>query len=242
MVRLPPFVVPTLLAVSMLALLLRLGFWQLDRARYKESLLTREQVAQALPALEIRGLADIDGADDSYFRQASIPGRFDSERQYLLDNRTHDGRAGFHVLTALRISDGVVLVNRGWVALGATRSELPMMAPLPSGEVVVRGRLSPPPGSGLLLGDSGHEGAVHWPRIVQTVDTDAMSAALDAPIAPHILLLDASDAGCHVCNWQPVRGIGPEKHRGYAVQWFALALALVVLCALLLRGRRAHAR
>ncbi len=242
MARFLPYLLPTLLAISMLALLLWLGFWQLDRASYKEALLARELANQDLPAIEITNVRSAVVGDESYFRLARIRGRFDAPRQYLLDNRTHNGRAGYHVISPLSLGDGVILVNRGWVALGASRGELPTLEALPAGQVVLQGRLSPPPGSGLLLGESGHEGASAWPRVVQTVDLGAMERALGQPVAPLVLLLDTDDPGCHVCTWAPVRGSGPEKHRGYAVQWFALAAALLVLCAVALRRQGSHER
>ena len=201
----------------------------------------RELANQQQPALEVAALSAAVDRDDSYFRAARVRGRFDVSRQYLLDNRTHNGRAGYHVFSPLRLDDGIMLVNRGWIALGASRNELPAIEPLPRGEVTVDGRLSPPPGSGLLLGDSGHESASGWPRVVQTVDLAAMQRALGQPVAPLTLLLDADQPGCHVCVWAPVQGIGPDKHRGYAVQWFALAVALVVLCGVVLRRVRSNA-
>ena len=67
------------------------------------------------------------------------------------------------------------------------------------------------------------------------------SQAENLPVAPLVLLLDPDQPGCHVCVWAPVQGIGPDKHRGYAVQWFALAVALVVLCGVVLRRVRSDA-
>ena len=96
----------------------------------------------------------------------------------------------------------------------------------------------PPPVTGLLLGESGH-GKPGWPKVVQSVDLDRMSAALGQPLLPAVLLLDAGHPACFVCDWRPVAGVDADRHRGYAVQWFALAATLVVISAvLLLRGRR----
>ncbi len=170
-------------------------------------------------------------------RKARGAGRYDLSRQYLLDNQVHRGTAGYHVLTPLRIDpdggdpDGPggmwIVVNRGWVPVGPSRDVLPAV-PGPGAAVTVSGTLAGPPSTGLLLGDSGYEGA-RWPRRVQTVDLPRIGAELGGDIAPLLLLLAPGEADGFERDWRPVRGIGPERHRAYAVQWFALALALVVI-------------
>jgi len=216
------------LGTAMLVLLVRLGFWQLERAEFKERLAQRYAVhadAAARPVHEL--LAQ--GAQPArwQYRRARAEGRFDTRRQYLLDNRTRTGRAGYHVLTPLDTARETLLVNRGWVALGPDRGALPPLE-LSPGPLTVTGRLAPPPQPGLLLGASGYD-AASWPKVVQLVDLEQMSRQLGAPLLPAVLLLDPSHEACLVCEWQPARGIGAERHRGYAVQWFALAAALAAL-------------
>ena len=161
-------------------------------------------------------------------RQARGAGRYDLSRQYLLDNQVHRGAAGYHVLTPLRVRPGGwIVVNRGWVPVGASRDVLPAL-PGPDAPVPIAGTLSGPPATGLLLGDSGYDGA-HWPRRVQTVDLARIAADVGGDVAPLLLLLDPGDVHGFEREWRPVRGIGPARHRAYAFQWFALALALVVI-------------
>ena len=78
------------------------------------------------------------------YRPVVATGEYLSSRQILIDNKVHSGRAGYHVVTPLALADGrIVLVNRGWIAQGASRSELPA-APAPSGVVSVQGRVAIP--------------------------------------------------------------------------------------------------
>ena len=120
-------------------------------------------------------------------RQARGAGRYDLSRQYLLDNQVHRGMAGYHVLTPMRTGPaaGWLLVNRGWVPVGASRDTLPAL-PGPAGPVPVAGTLAAPPSTGLLLGDSGYDGA-GWPRRVQTVDLARVASDLGGDVAPLLL-------------------------------------------------------
>lgn len=227
-----------LFALAMLALLLRLGFWQLSRAEYKEGLeqRSRDNRNQEPLALNSEMLWPQDAG--WFYRPATGSGRFDAAHEFLLDNRTYNGRAGYHVLTPFDLGGRSILVNRGWVAVGVNRANLPRTQPLPDPLSLLEGTLSTPPRPGLLLGRSGHDAAGDWPRVVQTADLDAMARTLERPLLPAIVLLDAEHPGCHVCDWKPVLGMGPESHRGYAFQWFALALTLVVLCAVVAMRNR----
>ena len=73
--------------------------------------------------------------------------------------------------------------------------------------------------------------------MVQIVDLVAMSESIERELIPAMLLLDASHPGCHRCDWLPVAGLTPATHRGYALQWFSLGAALVLLCAWAYRRR-----
>ena len=227
------------LVLSMLTLLLRLGFWQLERAHEKERLQEQQRVTAQLPPVTISSQrAKRFDSSEHYFRKAIVVGRFDGNRQFLLDNRTHNGRAGYHVLSVMNLAEGAVLVNRGWVPVGDSREVLPATGVIATNEIQLLGRLTPPPRPGLLLGDSGYGTTSSWPRVVQTVDFDAASNALGATVQPFLLLLDANDPHCLVCEWAPISSIDAATHRGYALQWFALAAALVILS--LTAWRKSH--
>jgi surfeit locus 1 family protein len=158
-----------------------------------------------------------------------VRGQYELEHQLLLDNRTYRGHAGYHVLTPMQLADGgsVVLVNRGWVPTGLDRAVLPEI-PGPAGPVTIEAVTSLPPEKLFRLGDA-EEHNTGWPKVVQQPDLARLEQLLDTGLLPVILLLDASDAHGFVREWQPVYGVTPDKHRAYAMQWFTLALVLLLI-------------
>ena len=157
-----------------------------------------------------------------------MKGRYDSSRQFLQDNRTHQGQPGYFVLTPFRIADhGAVLVNRGWVPAGPDRNLLPEVG-APGGEQRLRGNVRLPREDLFVLGDTGYGGA-GWPRVVQRVELDAMQRSLGYPLAAWLVALDPDLPHGYVREWKAAPGLSPDRHRGYAFQWFALATALLVI-------------
>lgn len=237
----PSTVIALLAGVLVLALLLRLGVWQLERARYKDALQARFEASEALAPQSPEDLLALPDRDAWHFRRARFSGSVLASRQYLLDNRTWQGRAGYHVLTVVRSPGFAVLVNRGWVPVGPDRSTPPAVEPAANGGGFT-GRLVPPPRGGLLLGESGYERGP-WPRVVQRVDLASMEADTGLTLLPAMLLLDPTHPDCYVCEWHAVPGVSAERHRGYAVQWFSLAAALIVIVVVVsLRSRPSRVR
>lgn len=217
----------TVATLLVMPLLLALGFWQLDRARQKAELQAAfaEQLRQP-PAL----LAEVNPSDPaSRYRRVIAAGRYDGEHQLLLDNQIRDGRPGYHVLTPLRLADGsAILINRGWLPLGASRRELPDVS-VTAEPVTVSGWLAQPAGPGLRLGDAAGED-LKWPRVIPHVDYPRLDILLGYPLRPALILLEPGTSAGYWRDWQPrFGGYGPERHQSYAVQWFALAAALSIL-------------
>jgi surfeit locus 1 family protein len=223
--RFAPRLLPSLAVALLLPLLLGLGTWQLDRAAFKRALLDTYAVRGA--DRPVNSLPRALDPEAWRFRRVALGGRFDDAHALLLDNRTYRGMAGYHLLTPLRLDDGRgVLVNRGWAPRGRTRDDLPPIAHR-AGRVTVAGQLDTPPASGLSVGPDGPE-ASGWPRVVQRLDLDALARELGYPLLPLLLLEGAGGEAELVRDWRPVV-MGPARHTGYAVQWFALALALLVI-------------
>lgn len=157
-------------------------------------------------------------------------GRYDSTFQILLDNRMHKGRPGFYVITPFKIegSEVRILINRGWVPLGESREQLPLVE-IPAGNITVKGRarLSYSDRYKLDMEPSKITGSIN---IWQTMDIAAFEKLVSYAVQPIIVELDSgSDAGGFLRDWVLQAGSPASKNIGYAVQWFALAGLLVGL-------------
>jgi surfeit locus 1 family protein len=222
---------PAVAALLMLALLVSAGLWQLRRAEDKRAMAVEQSYRAEKRALVLTpGLAGSADLEKLRYRHTSATGHYRDHEQYLLDNRTHNGVAGYHVLTPLRLqdSDVYVLVNRGWVPVGPDRRQLPRVA-VSEQPMTVQGLIVAPPAAGLDLGASGYDNP-GWPRVVQRVELKRIQEQLDRPLLPFVVRLSADSEHGYVRAWQMRTGLTPERHVGYAVQWFALAAALAGLC------------
>lgn len=218
---------PTVVTLLLLPVLTGMGIWQLERADWKQALVDSHAERAEMPPL---ALSMLDTFDESLqYRQVTARGIYDTQHQLLLDNRTLQGHAGYHVLTPLQLSstDQVVLVNRGWVPVGQSRAQLPPL-PAPTGEVVVRAMLNLPPEKQFRLGevDEIHSG---WPKVVQQVKMSDLEQRLGQTLMPVLLLLNSEDQHGFIRDWKPVYRPTPDKHRAYAAQWFTLAAVLLMI-------------
>jgi surfeit locus 1 family protein len=204
-----------------------LGYWQIDRYREKRAMV-ESFAAGSESSVE---LAAQDVAALPRYQHVRVRGAYDPARQVLLDNMpSATGRPGYRVLTPLRRpgSDVLLMVDRGWVPLGATRDDLPDVSVRPD-EREVSGKLDELPAPGLRLGDAAAPGSTSWPRVLNFPTRPELEAVLAAPVEPQVLLLDAGAADGFEREWRPAMRFGPERHLGYAIQWFALALTLTAI-------------
>lgn len=229
-----PRLVPTLATAVLLPLLIGLGIWQLGRAEEKRGIEQLVAARSEAPPMEIdasRWSVIHQSADTLAlaYIPVAMSGRFQGARQFLLDNRTRNGVAGFHVLTVFvpAGADGGVLVNRGWIPLGERREQTPAL-PVPSEQLRITGSFGGPTRPPLLLGPSGYEQG-QWPKIVQRVELGSMAEQLSMALLPQVVLLDPKAPAGFVREWKPYYGIPVERHQAYAFQWFALAAALAII-------------
>lgn len=210
---------PTLAAALAIVVFVWAGKWQGSRMHEKQALRAQLDAAGAAATMALAALpANNDWASMRY-RPVAATGEFDARHQILVDNKVHAGRAGFHVVTPLVLADGrAVLVNRGWIAQGPSRSVLPQVPP-PAGTVTVRGRVVTPAVGYFELGAETAPGAV-W----QNLDPGRFATATGRPVLPVVVEATAPpvpDDGL-VRDW-PAPDFGVEKHRIYMLQWYALA-------------------
>lgn len=164
------------------------------------------------------------------YRQLVAHGHYDVEHQILIDNRTHRGQAGFHVITPLRINGSEIrlLVNRGWIPAAGEHSQVPQV-PTPIAPVDVAGRAMVPSTRFFTLGGEESDGNGTWHSVWQNLDLNRFEREAGFPVQPVLLeLAPDSAAGGFVREWAR-----PDDRRltnlGYAWQWWSFALLTVVL-------------
>jgi cytochrome oxidase assembly protein ShyY1 len=207
----------------LVALTLALGYWQLARAEQKQLLLAEHQQRQMAAAV---ALEQLNLSDAINYRRVIIKGRFDNQKNWLLDNRVREGRVGYEVISLFETLSGQrLLLNRGWVAGDVSRRTLPVIKPV-NGQQTLQAVIYSPPGKSLLLADT--KNSESWPRLIQVLDVSAVAESLQQTLFPYQLRIDAYSPVAYRAEW-PVVNIQPEKHSAYAVQWFAMAIAILLL-------------
>ena len=215
----------TLLTIALLAMLVALGRWQLHRAAEKRVLFD----SFAAGADATRPI-DLQSPEVPRYQHVEANGHYDGTRQILIDNMVNGERAGYFVITPFALQGGGwVLVNRGWVPLGHSRAERPAI-PVAADSRRILGRADHLPSPGIQMGVPVAP-APPFP-VVANFPTHAEVAQLLKETtwtpATDLILLDASEPDGYVRNWT-APGFPPIRHIGYAVQWFGLALALLVI-------------
>lgn len=209
-------------------LFMRLGEWQLDRARDAQALLDAFDAAQHAAFEDFSAV----GADPpaTRFPHVRVTGHFVEGRGYLRDEQVRDGKVGVEVLDAFAVdgSAALLLVDRGWIAWTRAAGAQPALPPLPAGEVSLAGVYAPFPGSGMRVGGNALAAQKAWPKLTLALDPAEISADLGRPLLPRVLLLDADAASGFVRSWTPAV-MPPARHQAYAFQWFAFALAALIL-------------
>lgn len=224
--RFRPRLIPTIITVLLLPLLINLGLWQTHKAERKQALQDIYDRHERESPLQIGAQA----LNPSAFRYSRVlaRGRYDPAFQILLDNQMNGERAGYHVITPLQIEGQTmrVLVNRGWVPVGADRRVLPPIE-TPAGIVEVRGYAVAPSAKFFELAKP-KDVRGQWQTVWQNLDMRRYQAGVPFPLQPVVIRLDAgSTAGGYVREWvRPDSRI--EVHRGYALQWFGMAAVLVL--------------
>ncbi|MCG8672687.1 MAG: SURF1 family protein [Pseudomonadales bacterium] len=216
--------IATVVTTALLTLLINLGLWQKGRGDYKEAIIERYQERSQSGPQSIDTLIAL--SEDSMDFPIEVKGIFDHKRTLLLDNRTHRGIPGFQVLTPLDVGSHYVLVNRGWVAQGKTRQEVPVF-PRPLEVQNLKGVTHVPNPNFFVLQEDNYQ-SVEWPFIIQKIDISKTQTLFDKPLAPFTIRLNPEENSGFKREWHS-NPMTPEKHYGYAFQWFSLALALTVI-------------
>jgi len=194
-----------------------LGIWQIERAANKEGLLQAFNSEQESPPIRLT-------SQSPDWSRVFVDGIFDSSRQILIDNQIHKGKVGYKIFTPFRFDDNkIVLVDRGWIAQGQSRSDLPQLNILEKKSRIIATVTSPE--QGVLAGSELLTN--EWPRVSQTKAVEVIASAFKEPILDIVLVLDPGSS--QITEFIQIRpfAITPVKHYGYAMQWFTMSIVLL---------------
>ncbi len=210
-----------------------LGVWQLQRGEEKRQIQS-EIEARKSSVPEAFSFPIVDPAS-LRFQRIKVHGRFISDKQFILDNRYLNGQVGFNILTPFELneSDKVVLVDRGWLPLNGPRSQLPNIEVDESLRTLV-GAVYVPYGKAFSLGDM--DASKSWPRLIQFLDFKELSIRLGNELLPLTLRMESEQADTYKAQWVMIAS-SPKRNLGYAVQWFAMAITLLIIFIVMHRPR-----
>jgi surfeit locus 1 family protein len=212
-----------------------LGYWQLSRAQEKQQRL--ELLAENENSV-VTNLGSISEAEISDFSKVELEVELASRKSILVENKIQNGNLGYHVLNLVHEveSNKYILVNRGWVEGLANRSDVPKVD-LPANYWQLKARFYPI-NSQVLSGDAEIEeygNTIRIPVLDSSV-LQGLEKLLSADIEPYVLRIDKQDTYALEVDWAWV-SMAPEKHLGYAFQWFALSLAFLIVSLFVLVKR-----
>ena len=225
-----PGLLPTLATALILPALLALGFWQLDRADQKRTMLADILQRQAAEPLKLNKHKETMQVDhEILWHRVVANGQFDEDVQILLDNQVLHGRAGYFVYTPYQLAgdNSWFLVNRGWVPAGDDRTRIPALHRT-SGQVLILGSLKKVPKTGLMLKDATSEQMYQGVYRLQEINPEKIETMINRKLEHLIIRLEPDSDYGYIRDW-PAPNSGIATHLGYAFQWFALAITLVII-------------
>ena len=212
-----------LFGLIFLPVFISLGFWQLDRADLKE---IRQKEYDAAP----RQLSEASESERLLAGRILQPVKTviskADPRYFLLDNRTFEGRAGYEVILPVQIGEGWMLANLGWTRADPDRRVLPMLDLGQDERFEVEGVLLLPENL-IQLSETMPEGS-DWPLRVQSIDLQLFGNLLELPVEPILVKVYSQMDENIVPHKAALNSMPPERHIGYAVQWFGLAIAMLI--------------
>lgn len=229
---------PTLLGVVLtlicIPLFIKFGLWQYNKAQQKQAIQSAYQSAEFSKAQDFPVQLSANEAlniEQWNYKRVKVTGHYETQYQFLLDNKVEMNQAGYHVITPFKIASTsqYVLINRGWIAGKASHAELPEFA-TPAGQHTLTGQIWIPSKKIFTLEDKTDNSIPKaWQPVWQNMDMVQYQKTVPLTVSPFAIKLDSGNqTGGFLRNWQvPADRI--TTHIGYAYQWFGFALASLLI-------------
>ncbi|MBS0349846.1 MAG: SURF1 family protein [Proteobacteria bacterium] len=205
----------------LLPILISLGVWQLHRATAKQQLINQLAIRSAQAPQRLTNAESI-----PQYTPLQVPGHYDKDHIILLDNSIVNHQVGYDIVAPFLISgdNKILLVNLGWVSKQDYKRAKLNAFFQKNNPNMINGLVKYPEHQ-LVLAKTGPP--QDWPYLVEDIRINTLSQILNRPLREFILL--STDASGFTHHWNIVTAISPQRHLGYAFQWFALAVTLLIL-------------
>jgi surfeit locus 1 family protein len=211
------------------SILIKLGFWQLERADHKKYLNESYKLRQSEKIIDLNAHKNIKDKESILWRKVSLNGSFYKEKNLMVDNQIFKHEAGFNILTPFKL-DGTgmtILVNRGWHKNLINREQIPVINSVDD-IGLINGYAVKIPVPGINLGGSNIEIINASLARFQRINLDEINSFYQANFLPYMVYLNPLIDDEYISNFKlPVPD--SEKNYGYAFQWFAFALTLLII-------------
>ena len=217
------FLVPSILILATMAFLVSLGFWQLDRADQKRTI---EASIQKANTGVVELIVNQNELLNKEYYEVRLQGSYIGDKQFIYDNQIVDQVSGYYVLTPFVLTgqSNAIMINRGFIPWNGRRDQLDDIA-VDSAFREVKIQVSRPiKRIELKTSDISNQ----FPVLIQAIDFDVIEEISSTSFVDVIGLLDPSSDDGFVRKWEPYTG-SIEKHIGYAIQWFLMALVLGII-------------
>ena len=217
------FFLPATLITATFAFLVSLGFWQLDRADEKRGI---EASIKKANNGRVELVVEESSLKNKEYFEVRLQGKYLSDKQFIYDNQIVNQISGYYVLTpyALEGQSKAILINRGFIPWNGRRDKL---ADIGIGQDAreIKVQISKPI-KRMELKPS--ETGIQFPVLIQSIEIQDMADIARIDFSSVIGLLDPSTSDGFIRKWEPYTG-SIEKHIGYAIQWFLMALVLAII-------------
>lgn len=214
--------------------LIRLGLWQLDRAQEK---IETQETFQELSEQEATPIENVPVAGREFDaiqhqnRQVGITGQYLNGNSIFLIYQTYEEQLGFEIITPFKLStaDLIIMVSRGWSGI-SSEEELARVLPKIYEELNLQGQIYVPTEKESARTNNIEN--ISWPLTTRYLNINEIAGNFDSPVFPYVVRLGIEQPGVLVRHW-PAVSSDTSQNFSYALQWFSMALALLMVALVL---------
>lgn len=218
-----------------LTLTILLGFWQLNRAHYKEGLEEQMSNREKEKIINLNLFKSNWNSDALNYRRVAVTGVFMPQYAIYLDNRPYNDQAGFYLIMPMRLSSGqIVLINRGWLPRNPEDRTKINAVPTSNVPLTIQGTVRDNP---TKIFELKNQSLSQPTSIRANLDVETFNQKTGLTAFPFFIMQTSDSSDGLIRDWPRPKN-GAERNYGYMVQWWGLAAALFIYVLIILLRRR----